>query len=207
VNLDGHVSIVGTTSSGKSTLAKKLAHMSRRLCVCINAQAEDGWPGREVRDAPTVADLVRGGKVTWTPRDVADLQAQLPGLVGRLWAFGERLDPGGAENRAAPRINLFFDEAQLYAPKGGPPGPVERVYTQGLRYGVVGVAITQRPQLLSHTVLSQSRTVALYRATGPDREYLDRTLAPIPEADWQFIQRPYHWLRLEAGVWTRQEPV
>lgn len=207
MSLDQHTFIAGLTSSGKSYAGKAVFKASQRKCVVLNLQAED-WPGaKEFRKAPTFKEFWRAGKVAWT-EDFQSMSRQMDDWVSKLFAVGEALAPPEV-NRANPWCNVFVDEAHLLAPNGTFTA-LDRIATQGLRFGVVLVTITQRPQNVSKTILSQSPHVVLFKITQADREYLEAKLFPITDDEMAHLQRKYHFLVLDPAAhdgWRRCSPL
>lgn len=146
--------ILGKTRSGKSYLAKRAIEKHRGGVLVVDTKAEKDWPayyldGRE----PLVGiyrDLQKGAHLAYVPNpDPAKAARALEriclDLIRRRWR----------------ELWLVVDEAQVHARKGV-PGPIDYIATQGAGQGIRLVAITQRPAMLSHTVLTQADQVYIF---------------------------------------------
>lgn len=87
-------------------------------------------------------------------------------------------------------ILLICEEAHVYIPRD--PGSqfaaarksMERIAKEGRKYGVGLGVVSQRPQELSETVLSQCGTYLCLRLTNPDDQNYVRQLVPEGESDF-----------------------
>ncbi|OYD16662.1 hypothetical protein CH330_00960 [candidate division WOR-3 bacterium JGI_Cruoil_03_51_56] len=81
-------------------------------------------------------------------------------------------------------ILLVYEEAHNYVPRrtDGVPlaakSAVERVTKEGRKYGIGTIIVSQRPNELSETVLSQCNTFIAMRLTNPDDQSYVRRLVP-----------------------------
>ena len=167
-----HTAIVGQTRSGKTYATRfilKKLQLQGIHTIFFDPKHDDDY-----------ADL---GVVCTSPMQVyAKLLSKTPAIIYR---------PSPEKNKRCDEltrvINLTFqvsktrgykqikrvfaiDEVQLMVKKGGNDG-IERLWTVGAGQGILGLAITQRIQLLNETIWSQSENKILFKVE--DRpEYL-----------------------------------
>lgn len=86
-----------------------------------------------------------------------------------------------AKRNSARPIILFYEEAHNYIPKRIKVGEnfakenLERIAKEGRKYGICSVIISQRPNELSETVLSQCGNMIILRISNPDdQDYVGR---------------------------------
>lgn len=183
--------IVGRTGSGKTYTAKgaveALLEAGRRVCVVDptgawwglrrRADGSDGFPvvifGGEHADVPiTDASGARLGEIVASaeaPQCIVDVSEFSTGEIVRfLTAFFEALY---TKNRAG--IHLVLDEADIMAPQNPMPetrrlqGVVNKIVRRGRIKGFRPMMITQRPQVIDKSVLSQVDTLIAMRLTSP----------------------------------------
>jgi len=104
---------------------------------------------------------------------------------------------------------VAIDEIQLMVKKGTNDG-VEMLWTIGAGMGIVGIAITQRVQLLNETCWSQSENKILFK-TDDRPEYLrSRNLDHYSDQRDFFLDsknRYYYYATTGDGKWKVREPV
>lgn len=200
-----HGVIVGATGSGKTFFATKYAKLPLN-CLFINPQAElsvsraaDVCLEGEIDPATiwqAMADR-RVQMVEWIPPlDVIETQEIIEQLRNDVFSAhrfgGKRL------------LTIIIDEADIYAPKQG-KNPIDGIFQRGRRYGVQGIAITQRPQLISHTVLTQAERHVIFQTNLYELEYYTKKGVTLP-TDW--LQKKYHFIEVDnIGNVTKHTPV
>lgn len=115
-----------------------------------------------------------------------DVRPAVSAQIGRL-AF--EFNYWNPRHREFP-ILLICEEAHVYIPRD--PGSqfaaarksMERIAKEGRKYGVGLGVVSQRPQELSETVLSQCGTYLCLRLTNPDDQHYVRQLVPEGESDF-----------------------
>lgn len=115
-----------------------------------------------------------------------DVRPAISAQIGRL-AF--EFNYWNPRHREFP-ILLICEEAHVYIPRD--PGSqystarksMERIAKEGRKYGVGLGVVSQRPQELSETVLSQCGTYLCLRLTNPDDQNYVRQLVPEGESDF-----------------------
>ena len=104
---------------------------------------------------------------------------------------------------------IAVDEIQLMVKKGTNDG-VETIWTVGAGIGVVGIAITQRIQLLNETCWSQSENKIIFK-TDDRPEYLKtRNLDHYIDKREFFLDsdnRYWYYYTTGDGKWKIREPI
>ena len=103
---------------------------------------------------------------------------------------------------------IAIDEVQLTVKKGGNDG-VERLWTVGAGQGILGLAITQRIQLLNETIWSQSENKILFKVEDRPEYLRSRNLDHFADL-LPFFQAPEnrYWFYATAGdgMWKKHPP-
>lgn len=115
-----------------------------------------------------------------------DIRPAISAQIGRL-AF--EFNYWNPRHKEFP-ILLICEEAHVYIPRdptsqfAGARKSMERIAKEGRKYGVGLAVVSQRPQELSETVLSQCSTYICLRLTNPDDQQYVRQLVPEGETDF-----------------------
>jgi DNA helicase HerA-like ATPase len=115
-----------------------------------------------------------------------DIRPAISAQIGRL-AF--EFNYWNPKSREFP-ILLICEEAHVYIPRdpgsqfAGARKSMERIAKEGRKYGVGLGVVSQRPQELSETVLSQCGTYICLRLTNPDDQAYVKQLVPEGESDF-----------------------
>jgi hypothetical protein len=206
-----HTSIIGQTRSGKTYatrfILKKLQGQGIHT-IFFDPKHDDDY-----------ADL---GVICYTPMQVyAKLLSKTPKIIYR---------PNPEKNKRQEEltrvINLTFevskttgykrikrvfaiDEVQLMVKKGGNDG-IERLWTVGAGQGILGLAITQRIQLLNETIWSQSENKILFKVEDRPEYLRSRNLDHYAEL-LPYFQAPenkyWFYATVGDGVWKKHPPV
>lgn len=150
-----HESVCGVTRSGKSHYATARGREHPGPVLVIDPQDSQCWPWPRAGGGDAAGDVFRqaGRGVVFVPSDNdKHARAQVAYLIGELFARAMATGPQGFARR--PWL-VLCDEAQVYAPQGGPDAGYGRIARRGLRWGIEGCFISQRPQDVSKAVLSQ----------------------------------------------------
>lgn len=228
--LDTATAIVGRTGSGKTFAGKGAVEgmlaEGRRVCVIdptgawwgLRRSADgtgDGLPvvifGGDHGDVPiaeasgiALGEIVASGRA---PQCVVDVSEFSTGQAVRfLTDFFEALY---ARNRGA--LHLVLDEADMMAPQNPLPetrrlqGVVNKIVRRGRIKGFRPMMITQRPQVIDKSVLSQVDTLIAMRLTSPqDRKaILEWVKGHAGDADAQRVVDQLAALKVGEGfVWS-----
>jgi len=187
------LAIVGRTGSGKTYAAKGLAEpiLASNLPACIVDPTGAWWGLRLTQDGQAASDMeiaVLGGD----HRDIG-IESGQGTIVGRLVGEGRLprviVDISHFSNHEAVRfltdffeelyrvnrspLYLVLDEADMMAPQSPLPetrrlqGAVNKIVRRGRIRGFRPILITQRPQVIDKSVLSQIDTLIAMKLTAP----------------------------------------
>jgi len=212
--IDKHVAIVGITGSGKTIYATKLFTEQPTLCIFINTNSEV-YP--EHKCQVVIHDLegfykawneFSAHKIVYSPTENEDItQKDVEDLIKLLFAIGKTINAKKQE----PTIwcHLFIDEIQEYSAKMKRSTVIDRVFKRGRRYGIVGIAISQRPAEISHTILVNCSSHVIFMVSEYETEYFRNYGIPITEDSeaWNWIQKRYHYVIFKEGKIEKHEPI
>ena len=155
--------IIGTTGSGKTTLATNLLRLYNRV-VAIDPKQTLGsgerggghLPGYRLAKTPRELDRLarRHDYVQYRP----DIRYQTPEEWERVYDFLYR-----AGNRA-----VYTDEAFDVHHWNRPPNSLRRCYTSGRELGLCMITATQRPRGIDRRILTESERFAVFHLRDPD---------------------------------------
>ncbi len=206
-----HAVILGMTRSGKTFLAGKILQGIQELgghTIFVDPKHDDGY-----------AHL---GTICHSPIEVYEqLLRKNPAIIFRT--------PGTSEERieALDRmVELMFtlqrtpgfkrirrviaiDEIQLFVKKGNSRA-VETIWTIGAGIGIVGMALTQRIQLLNETAWSQSDNKVIFKIEDRVDYLKSRNLEHyINELEFfkDSMNRYWFYYTRGGGRWKKHEPI
>ncbi len=206
-----HTAIIGQTRSGKTYatrfILKKLQGQGIHT-IFFDPKHDDDY-----------ADL---GVICYTPMQVyAKLLSKTPKIIYRPNPEKNKrqeeltrvinLTFEVSKTRGYKRIKRVFaiDEVQLMVKKGGNDG-IERLWTVGAGQGILGLAITQRIQLLNETIWSQSENKILFKVEDRPEYLRSRNLDHYAEL-LPYFQAPenryWFYATVGDGVWKKHPPV
>ncbi len=199
-----HQFVAGRTRSGKTTYAVARAWRWPGPVLFVNTQDEDlgeGWWRADPSSSAValIQSLKRGQRIDYLPSaDDAAAAAEIGALVERVFV------------RAPWRPPLLFvvDETHVYAPNSGRPSSLLRIARRGLRWGVVGLWISQRPADVSKGLVSQCASHVLFPVSF-ESDYLSRHGLPGDEIRRRLAEAPPYsyllWDQLELTGPFREE--
>lgn len=176
----GHVSIVGITGSGKTTLAEELHADTLRLSIFLNMQDEVSVKGHRIEaDEWDVRLLAEHDKINVIPSDDPDGYDPLIEAIRRdTFALGKTIQTGrGRRNKWCV---IFVDEAHEAAPEGTRGTALHRLIKRAARHGIIVVVITQAPADLAKGVLKQCATHIVFRVGRYESTYFETYNLPAP---------------------------
>lgn len=173
----GHTTVIGITRSGKTYATQKSLAAQPKGVLFFNTQYED-LPGytqaNKQNDFKQLARAIQAGKkINYLPSTVQkEADVELAYLVSCCYDYRDNLLNG----------ILAVDEVHLWNNHKRALKELIRVATTGLRFGITGVWISQRPALIDNTLMSQSNQFIIFD-TNMEASYFKRY--GIPHEDIQ----------------------
>lgn len=196
--------IVGTTGSGKSHLARRLARSAARqgplLIIDPAGSSLTDLPGAVTFSDPTTATNHAGAQwarariARFVPHNPYDLDAY--DAVYR-WAWQARTDEG----TPAPRF-IWCDEAGMVLPARGAPKGGGRVLVQGRKRQLGHLACHTRPRDIHRDLIAQTQHLAIFALPNIDDRRHIAELAGIPAPQLETAMAalgPYEFLWWSIG--------
>jgi DNA helicase HerA-like ATPase len=152
-----HTTVIGRTQSGKTWAVNRILKNQRRGVLFFNTQLED-LPGYILVDKKTkfiqMRELLKKGyKLSYNPSTKLEVQAQeISFLIEQLF-----------ENGNFNKINNIFiviDEVHLFQKEG--LAEVCRIATGGVKFGLNGIFLSQRPAQISNVLMTQSSAMVIF---------------------------------------------
>jgi DNA helicase HerA-like ATPase len=101
---------------------------------------------------------------------------------------------------------IAIDELQLYTKKGSSKA-IEMIWTVGAGLGIVGMALTQRMQLLNDTVYTQSENKFIFKIDDRPEYLRSKNLDHYPrDFFFQDMNRYWFYYTTGGGGWKKHEP-
>jgi len=202
-----HTVITGATRCGKTFLA---SHILEKLqdegvhTIFVDPKHDDDY--KELGEICHTPMEVYAKLLTKTNRIVfrtnVDADAGDLDKVVRLMMELQRT-PGFKRIRRV----IAIDEIQTYVGKGKLKA-VEMIWTMGAGIGVVGIALTQRLQLLNETCWSQSDNKILFRMDESLKYFKDKGIDHYPKDKLAEDMNEFHFYATNGGgKWKFYDPV
>jgi len=189
-----HCSIVGLPGSGKTVFAVKVYKRCERA-IFINLGHEDlgctnelYWVGEKTVQSgqEAVQAVLSGERCVWLIPEISEVRP----FIAELIKYQR------AQETKYP-ISIFVDEAHLLVPNGSinlaacikdeeEPDPWTLLATNGRRWNLQAVWITQRPQLLDPTCYKTAVNKFFFRLDPADINYFKRMGVTISEIKEEF---------------------
>ena len=181
-NLEKHLSIIGRTNTGKTTVAKKLHDNTELYSIFFNTQDEEikgfrtnVWNVEKLRDHK---------KINFIPHHNNDMaRVQLNEIVTDLQGITKSI---GDRSRKT-RFVVFVDESHEIAPNNVTGTPLHFIFKRGHRYGITGVSITQRPAELDLGIVSQADLHVIFDVNDFESQYFKKKNIPIEKVRLQLV--------------------
>jgi hypothetical protein len=202
-----HTAITGATRCGKTYL---VGHILEEL-------QNDGVHTIFV-DPKHDSDYENLGEICTTPMQVySKLMAKCPRIVFRTDTDDcvESLDKvirllvelQRSDGFKRIRRVIAIDEIQTYVGKGKMKA-VEMIWTMGAGIGIVGMALTQRLQLLNETVWSQSENRIMFRMEESMKYFKDKGVDHYPIEELRDdMNKYYFYATTGGGNWKMHDPI
>jgi hypothetical protein len=119
------------------------------------------------------AALKEGYKINYVPDTYEEIRnKEVETLIKKLFTAGFTEDN---------KVYFALDEVHLYTGKEV-LNELKRVATGGLRHGINGIWISQRPALIDNTLMTQSQGMIIFR-TYMEEQYFDRYRIPYEKME------------------------
>lgn len=208
---DRHTAIIGITRSGKTTFA---AALLRQLwgrsthTIFVDPKHDEGFAklGTICYEPMEVYErlLAKDKQIVFrTSGDSNERVEQLDRVVELVFMLARK--PGFKRIRRV----IAIDELQLFVKKGSSKA-IEQIWTVGAGMGIVGMAMTQRIQLLNETVWSQSDNKFIFRIEDRPDYLKSRNLEHyVNQQDFFSDSMNKYWFyyTIGGGTWKKHKPV
>lgn len=176
-----HTDIVGTTGSGKSSLAKHLYRNAPGFAIYVNTGAESDVTGHTVDlargDTFDISLLSEHSRLNVIPvgEPEADMELMAEIQAG-LFRLGENIP------HEKGRFYVFVDEAHEYAPlSAAGDNPVVRMAKRGRRHNIRLFPISQAPADLSKAVVREANYHIIFAIGTYSENYFKNYGMPADE--------------------------
>lgn len=180
-----HTVELGITRHGKTWAGiKSLERLNGEAVLFFNTQHEKvgkGWttvdPSLHEWDQ-VEALLQKNRKINWLPStDLDEMQKEIIFIVKQLYNGEKR------------NLRFAIDEVHLFTKEA--LNQIRRVATTGLRWGIRGVFISQRPAKVDNTLYTQSTNHVIFALGNADYTYLKGQGFPSEEIMLKVDGEPY----------------
>lgn len=210
VDLEERFFVCGITGSGKTTFCTKVYDNLDTLCIYINTSDEvlpEQHSDAIVNTPDQIAYAInkKCKKICLSPQREKDItEKDIEQIRDILFAMGQKIN----EKRREPLIwcHIFIDEVHEYSSVHRKNVKIDSIWKRGRRYGIIGVAISQRPSDVSHTILTQSRTHIIFEVSPYEVPYFSHYRIPIEEHQ-EWVEQKYHFLVFDGARVKRAKPI
>ena len=205
-----HIFLMGTTGSGKTYAASYMARFMDAF-IFINTQQELSASQQcqvQIEDPEDLQEALEDGYrgVEFVPsfdRDEAREEVQV--IREQLFEIGSEMKEQNPVLELPMWINVFLDEAQVYAPIMTHKD-AEIIWTQGRGFGIRGIAISRQPQELSKEIVNNVEFELIFRLGDYALPYFTRFKIPIEEHQ-AWTDKEYHFLLYDKRQLYRCLPI
>jgi len=152
-----HTTVIGRTQSGKTYAINRVLKAQNKGVLFFNTQLED-LPGYIVIDKNTkfiqIKDLLQKGfKLSYNPSTMLEIQGQeISFLINQLFENGSFTKEHS--------IFVVVDEVHLFIKES--LSQICRIATGGIKFGLNGVFLSQRPAQISNVLMTQSAEMVIF---------------------------------------------
>lgn len=182
-NLDKHISILGKTNTGKTTVAKLLHDDTNdKVSIFFNTQDENVEGHRLKEWDYHILDKHR--KINFIPHWNNEVAIkQLSKIVQDL----RKMTEATGDRSRKTRYVVYVDESHEIAPNNVTGTPLHFIMKRGHRYGITGVSITQRPAELDLGIVSQADYHVIFDVNDFESQYFKKKNIPIERVKPQLV--------------------
>lgn len=170
---EGHTIVLGLTQSGKTYAVKKILTYSNKGVLFFNTQNENLEGFIKVNMTTKYSIILKllklNRKINYIPSTILKNQfKEMNFLINQLF-----------ENSNFSKKNpIYFvvDEAHLFEKES--LESIKRIATSGIRWGINGIFISQRPANLDNTLMSQSSHMLIFKC-NMESQYFKNYSIPI----------------------------
>ncbi len=215
IDFDAHVSVVGKTQSGKTVFVAKYFEENDGVNIFFNLNeiyAVEQAADHIVSTVNEVYEIINNleqndVRICFNPEEAGEdiTIEQVASIINMAFGIGavaKRQAKGNAPNWCT----IIIDEVQTYGEKAGHPA-IHRLFKRGWSYGIRGVAISQRPADVSHTILTQSMYHVIFFVGDYDHPYFRKYGIPIEEHMEHIEFRSYRFVIWDGDTITRYDKV
>lgn len=187
-----HGTVLGITRHGKTAATlKSLARLKDEGVLFYNTQHEEKIPSGFTTVDPRQHDweqvehlLSKNKKINWIPATkIENMHKEIVYIVDKLYNGEKR------------NVRLVIDEVHLF--KKQALAEIQRVATTGLRWGIRGVFISQRPANVNNDLYTQSTNHVIFALGAADYEYLGNKGFPVDEIKEKIKGEKYHFVTFD----------
>jgi hypothetical protein len=205
-----HIFLMGSTGSGKTYAASYMAQFMDAF-IFINTQQELSASRQcqiQLDDPEDLQEALEDGYrgIEYVPsfdRDEAREEVQV--IREQLFEIGSEMKEQNPVLELPMWINVFLDEAQVYAPIMTHKD-AEIIWTQGRGFGIRGIALSRQPQELSKEIVNNVEFELIFRLGDYAYPYFTRFKIPIEEHQ-AWIDKEYHFLLYDKRQLYECNPV
>lgn len=210
--IDQHCTIIGVTGSGKTYFTQHTIK-NRVTPFTIFVNTNDDASAREAADlvinSPDelmeVFQNYESADMCYSiSENVEEAKQELTAIKDILFAIGRQIN---RTSNIKMWLTLYVDEATDYSGKTQPDETINLLFRRGRRHGLIMVALTQRPAITSHTVLTQSRMKVFFVTELMERPYLEKYFGDAFDEYWDWLEKDFHYVEEKKGVWIKQKPI
>ena len=205
-----HSVVIGRTRSGKTVFTGKVleglqAKNTHTIFVDPKHDKDFAHLGTICQTPIEVYEqlLLKNEAIVFRPSATDEKREELDRMVELLFVLQRT-----AGFKRIKRV-IAIDEIQLFAKKGGSKA-IEMIWTIGAGLGIVGMALTQRIQLLNETAWSQSENKVIFCIDDRPEYLRSRNLQHYVDLHDFYndsINKYWFYYTLGDGQWKKHKPV